>query len=159
MNPKESYFRLQYDLVKKSREILLAFCTQITERDFLSENNSFGRGSMRNLLIHIANAYEFWIIQHALKRDVVFTEYSSKNTKDEIRTVFSTIDIAVFDFITLFESSALTPIDLKINGIKKQTNALELFTHVITHEFHHKGQILFLSRHLGYMPVDTDIIR
>ncbi|MCB0535444.1 MAG: hypothetical protein KDD14_24780 [Saprospiraceae bacterium] len=36
---------------------------------------------------------------------------------------------------------------------------LRLFTHIVTHEFHHKGQILSLSRHLGYTPVDTDIMR
>ncbi|MFK7696805.1 DinB family protein [Paenibacillus sp. HJGM_3] len=37
--------------------------------------------------------------------------------------------------------------------------ALELMSHVITHEFHHKGQIMTMGRILGYTPPDTDIIR
>ena len=36
---------------------------------------------------------------------------------------------------------------------------LQLFTHTITHEFHHKGQVMSMSRLLGYVPVDADIIR
>ncbi len=49
--------------------------------------------------------------------------------------------------------------ELDKNGAILMVNPLQLFTHVITHEFHHKGQIMSLSRHLGYTPVDADIIR
>jgi uncharacterized damage-inducible protein DinB len=41
----------------------------------------------------------------------------------------------------------------------ERVDGFKLFTHTITHEFHHKGQILTLSRQLGYTPVDTDIMR
>ena len=40
-----------------------------------------------------------------------------------------------------------------------KANPFKLFTHVITHEFHHQGQILPMSRQLGYIPVDTDVMR
>ncbi|MCB0624495.1 MAG: hypothetical protein KDC43_11415, partial [Saprospiraceae bacterium] len=40
-----------------------------------------------------------------------------------------------------------------------EAEAFRLFTHVVTHEFHHKGQILSLTRHLGFVPVDTDVMR
>ncbi|WP_423227985.1 DinB family protein [Sabulibacter ruber] len=30
---------------------------------------------------------------------------------------------------------------------------------MITHEFHHKGQIPSLGRHLGFVPDDTDVVR
>ncbi len=53
----------------------------------------------------------------------------------------------------------MVDIDITINDKIIIANPLKLFTHVITHEFHHKGQILSLSRHLGYVRVDTDIIR
>ncbi len=33
-----------------------------------------------------------------------------------------------------------------------------LFTHTVTHEFHHKGQIIGICRHLGYPTPDTDLI-
>jgi uncharacterized damage-inducible protein DinB len=36
---------------------------------------------------------------------------------------------------------------------------LQLFTHLLTHEFHHKGQIMTMCRLLGHIPPDTDVIR
>ncbi|MNY69859.1 DinB family protein [compost metagenome] len=47
----------------------------------------------------------------------------------------------------------------EVQNIKNSAKPFKVFTHVITHEYHHKGQILSLSRHLGYTPVDTDIMR
>ncbi|MNY72090.1 DinB family protein [compost metagenome] len=62
------------------------------------------------------------------------------------------------DFFELMENSE-EEIEYESNGLKKTAEPFKLFSHVITHEYHHKGQILSLSRHLGYTPVDTDIIR
>lgn len=30
--------------------------------------------------------------------------------------------------------------------------------HMLTHEYHHKGQIVMLARRLGYQPPDTDLL-
>ncbi len=35
---------------------------------------------------------------------------------------------------------------------------LWLLTHTETHEFHHKGQIVSMARHLGYTPPNTILI-
>jgi|SRR5699024_3471715 len=154
------FFISQYKLVQQSRKILFEYCGTVSNEDFLNQNSSFGRGgSIRNLLVHIANTYEFWIIKYVLKKDITFTDYPSKNTIAEIKELFDSIDNEVLNFLTKYESSEFDLIDLKLNGITKRITAFELFTHVITHEFHHKGQILSLSRHLGYIPIDTDIIR
>ncbi|RZL05047.1 MAG: hypothetical protein EOO89_27250 [Pedobacter sp.] len=40
-----------------------------------------------------------------------------------------------------------------------ETDSYSIFTHVITHEFHHKGQSMTMSRLLGHTPPDTDILR
>jgi uncharacterized damage-inducible protein DinB len=55
----------------------------------------------------------------------------------------------------------MMPISAKVPGrdIQLTVTALELLTHVTTHEYHHKGQVLTISRQLGYTPVDTDLIR
>ncbi len=34
-----------------------------------------------------------------------------------------------------------------------------LFTHTVTHEFHHKGQVVAMGRLLGYPPPETDLFR
>jgi len=153
------YAKEQYKLVRESRKVLLEYCRTISPGDFIHENSSFGRGgSIRNLLTHIANIYEFWIAKHALGKAVIFTSYNSIQTVNQVVDLFDTIDIVISEFIDLFENSQ-TQIDYEINGIKSNATPLKLFTHVITHEFHHKGQILSISRHLGYTPIDTDIIR
>ena len=59
----------QYEFVKDSREILFGLCAEIAPEDFTSTNSIFGRGSVRNLLAHIANTYEFWIAKHTLQCD------------------------------------------------------------------------------------------
>ena len=38
------------------------------------------------------------------------------------------------------------------------TTRIWLLTHTETHEFHHKGQIASMARHLGYVPPNTDLI-
>lgn len=160
MEHTNSYFEYQYRLVQGSRKTLFDYCKRISNENFLNQNSSFGRGgSIRNLLVHIANTYEYWIVKHALDNDIAFTEYTSINDIDAVVEMFGLIDTEIIDFSHRYESSKLMPIDLKLNGVTKTTTPLELFTHVITHEFHHKGQILSLSRHLGYVPIDTDIIR
>lgn len=156
----ESYFKYQYKLIQQSRRTLFDYCRTISNEDFLNKNNSFGRGgSIRNLLVHIANTYEYWIIKHALNKDISITGYITKNKIDEVVELFSSIDNEILDFSNKYESSKFDSFNLEINRITKSITAFELFTHVITHEFHHKGQILSLSRHLGYIPIDTDIIR
>lgn len=160
MKQPANYLALQYKLVRQSRKTLFDYCATLDQTDLVNENSSFGRGgSIRNLLVHIANTYEFWIIRNALKKEVVFTDYNSKTTMGEIERLFMEIDKQVDDFLIFCEDSMFETIAIEIGGQIRCLNPFELFTHVITHEFHHKGQVVTLSRHLGYTPVDTDIIR
>ena len=160
MVPVFKYAKDQYELVRESRKVLIDYCQTISPEDILNENSLFGRGgSIRNLLVHIANTYEFWIGKCALNKSIIFTTYDSKQSISEIIDLFNCVDIIMFEFIELLEKPEINQINYEINGIKSSTSPFKLFTHVITHEFHHKGQILSLSRHLGYTPIDTDIMR
>lgn len=151
---------VQYNLVLDSRNVLFDYCGTISSGDFLVENSSFGRGgSIRNLLVHIANTYEFWVINKGLDKNMAYTVYDSIKTIEEIRMLFDGVNSYIFEFLERFEESMFQKITIEINGMKKSIEPFKLFTHVITHEFHHKGQILSMSRHLGYIPIDTDIIR
>lgn len=63
------------------------------------------------------------------------------------------------DFLLNIEMDKVRELEFELNGQQKNASILKLFTHVITHEFHHKGQIISLKRHLGYIPAVTDILR
>ena len=158
MESSFNFCKQQYELVRESRAVLFNYCKTISEKHFIAENNFFGRGgSIRNLLVHIANTYEFWIAQQSLNHEVIFSTYDSKKTVTDIVELFDIVDIFMNEFISLIAENKL--IEYKVNGITNTAAPFRLFSHVITHEFHHKGQILSLSRHLGYLPVDTDIMR
>ena len=151
--------KMQYALVTSSREALFGYCRMIAAADFILEHSSFGRGSIRNLLVHNANTYQFWIGKNGLQRDMIYPEYDSVTTITEARQLFSVVDALVHEFLEYFAGNETQEISILKNGKPATTTPLQLFTHVITHEFHHKGQILSLSRHLGYIPIDTDVIR
>jgi len=148
----------QYELVRESRMVLFAYCGTILPTDFIKSNTAFGRGgSIRNLLVHIANTYEFWIGKLALKNDIIFSQYEASNSIKEVVRLFDFIDGIMYEFIDDLDSEA--EIEYEIDGLGSKTKPFRIFTHVITHEYHHKGQILSLSRSLGYIPIDTDIMR
>ncbi|GAB2792166.1 DinB family protein [Rhabdobacter roseus] len=149
----------QYEWVQESRQVLLDYCGTLAPADFVQENSTFGRGSIRNLLVHVANVYEFWIGKHGLKKDLAFTPYEAVTTMADVTLVYASVDALVSEFLRYLDEQAVTEISFDRDGSTHWVPPLKLFTHVVTHEFHHKGQVLSLSRHLGYLPVDTDVIR
>lgn len=152
------YFDQQYRLVQTSRKLLLEYCATISNADFIKTNHLFGIASIRDLLVHIANCYQAWLAR-AMHQKLVFTSEEKITTVNEALKMFEKVDALMLQFIDFIEREKREIIQIEKNGEQKQLLPLQLFSHVITHEFHHKGQILSLSRHLGYIPVDTDIIQ
>ena len=149
----------QYDNVLYSRNTIIEYIKTMSIEDFTSENSSFGRGSVRNLLVHICDTYAAWIGVRALNLKHDFKSFSEyKNIQDCIG-YFHQIDEYINTFLHKFQSDYQTEIEIYRDRETFKLTALRLFMHTITHEFHHKGQIMSLSRHLGYIPVDADIIR
>lgn len=158
MTTFSTYSKEQYELVKSSRNVLFDFCNTISDADFVNQNTSFGRGgSMRNLLVHIANTYQYWIGNLVLKSNIRYAEYDEFKNISDVIELFGQVDEFVAEFIENMD--AYEDIDYEIQNVKSSAKPFKLFTHVITHEYHHKGQILSISRHLNYTPVDTDIMR
>lgn len=149
----------QYQHVRSSREVLINYCSTVSPSDFLLDHSTFGRGSIRNLLVHIGNTYEFWIGKQALQKPLPFTEYDSIKSANEVATFFVSIDKLMDEFLSENQFKINDDFELNPDSRIVIANPIKLFTHVITHEFHHKGQILSLSRHLGYIPIDTDVMR
>lgn len=153
-----SYFEEQYQLVQASRKILLDYCATISKEDFTKKNNAFGIASVRDLLVHIANSYQAWL-GRALKQKSDFTSKEKITSMEEVRQVYKEVDDLMQQFIVLIAKEKPKMLQFDRNGERMEIPPLQLFSHITTHEFHHKGQILSLSRHLGYLPVDTDIIQ
>ncbi|MDO3626233.1 DinB family protein [Mucilaginibacter sp. BT774] len=116
---------------------------------------------MRDLLVHIVNTYINWLDNFGLDGARTFYNNDDVHTIHEIKSIFDNIDLIANNFLEKYRNDYKSPITKHIarKGITLTLSPLQLFTHVITHEFHHKGQILTMSRLLGYTPVDTDVIR
>lgn len=150
----------QYTLVKEAREVFFSYCETIAFDKYQKEINSFGRGSMRNTHAHVANTYFYWIGQFALKKNIIFIDSTTINSVEVARDAFLKANKLIDEFIEKFYQEENEPItNTLLNRGEVSATPLALFTHVITHEFHHKGQMVSMSRILGYTPPDTDLIR
>lgn len=162
-NPTENlnlvmYFEQQYLLIKGSRALLIDYCKSISQKDFVMANNAFGIASIRDLLVHIANCYRTWL-GRSLKKEIDLISCDQIRSITDVSNLFEKVDKQMQQFIDFVEKERPKTIVVLRNGEVLRLSPLHLFSHVTTHEFHHKGQILSLSRHLGYTPVDTDIIQ
>jgi uncharacterized damage-inducible protein DinB len=151
----------QYELVKSSRDVLFTYCESIATENYVRELANFGRGSIRNLHVHIANAYQFWLSHFALQQFIPITAYESVRQAADVRPVYASINELMQRFLQHFDGQweiAITG-TMRNSGQLLTTTPLAVFTHVSTHEFHHKGQMLSMSRQFNHTPPDTDIIR
>jgi uncharacterized damage-inducible protein DinB len=155
-----SILRQQYALIQSSREVMLSFIDTVVGEDLNAPVPAFENKTIRYLLVHTANTYLHWLSYFALKQQVTFADDRELTTIELVRPIYIQADEAVDYFLNHF---AQTP-DAMVAGTLSRsrqvsTAPLQLFTHIITHEFHHKGQIMTMCRLLGYTPPDTDVIR
>src|SRR5688572_12382038 len=100
-------FESQYEFVKSSRKVLLEYCKTLSEEDFLFENSTFGRGSVRNLLAHIGNTYKFWIGKHSLNKNIQFEGYTSIKSVIDVEGLFSSVDQLLEEFVSVYSEKYL----------------------------------------------------
>ena len=114
---------------------------------------------MRNLIVHVANSYQYWIIAHCFGEQVKSLVYEEFVNIADCRSLYEMVDGHVERLISSFASDPHKEIQSVNGGKSFSASPFKVFAHVTTHEYHHKGQVLSISRHLGYVPVDTDVIR
>ncbi|MEZ2336492.1 DinB family protein [Mucilaginibacter sp. RCC_168] len=150
----------QYQLVLSSRGVLLDFLETIRPEHLTQSIPSYNNDSIGSLMRHVANTYLGWLLNFLQQEQrPYFTEDNHKNLP-AIRGMFEQVNLVVNDFLQQYKDDVNVPLILPREGETPLTlTPLELFTHAITHEYHHKGQLANMSRLLGYIPVDTDVIR
>lgn len=151
----------QYNSVRGSRQALFSYCKSFDNVDLFKTVEAFNNSNIAHLLTHVANSYLHWMIYFDQQTPEVYFKDVDVKCMDDIEKMYKEVDTALYNFIEKYKADyekSFTKNKSRRN-ILIITTPLALFTHVITHEFHHKGQVLTMSRLLGYTPVDTDIIR
>ena len=158
MNKKE------YEWVKENREVLLDFCSNMDPNDFTREMG-FGWQSVRDTLVHVANCYHGWLGSYVLLRTLEpITPRENLPTIgiEEIRALFEKADAYVNEvlesFVQKMDEPIVQPIPWRESSEAISMTPRKLFMHTVTHEYHHKGQIMAMARQMGYEPPNTDVL-
>ncbi|TKC18977.1 DinB family protein [Robertmurraya kyonggiensis] len=152
-------FVSQYTWIQKTRELLFRYCETVSPEDYVKELETFGGDSILGLQAHVADCYRAWLGTRALGKSLAAISPESINNVQEMQEVYRKTDEMVYEFLREFNGKWEQNVPVMFeNGRHAEFTALWLFTHTITHEFHHKGQIVKMGRTLGYIPPDTDLI-
>ena len=141
-----------------SLTLALDHLSTIPTNDYVRELPNFGFPTLRQQVIHIFNCEGVWI--HALQG----RPYVDRNPEDCPTVADAVLTREEVSRQTLAYLSALTdeqmnaPRELKFSDgdIIVRSPAFVLH-HVLTHAFHHKGQIVAMCRALGHPAPDTDL--
>lgn len=154
----------EYEWVKQTRQILLDQCKELNEND-LKKDLGFGFQNIKESLVHVAGCYHAWLGSFVLSETTspLLTKETINNMQvDDIQRYFQEADIyvdTVFEqFTDKFNDIIENELSWKIDNKTVRKTPHQLLLHSITHEFHHKGQIVAMLRLLGYTPKNTDIL-
>lgn len=154
--------RQQYEWVRAARNNLFAFLEELPARILFQTIPDFGHGTIMRTHLHVVDSYKWWLESFAFKKidehsDISVHEIDGADVKF-IRERFAEADELVQRFLDEYRDRWFEPIeqDESWQGYPKAPTPLLLLTHTQTHEFHHKGQIVSMARHLGYPPPADD---
>jgi uncharacterized damage-inducible protein DinB len=150
----------QYALVQSSRTAVFDFIDIHVGAGFNSPVAAYNDQTIRYFLVHNANTYLQWLRYFALKTPFVLLNDEEFASISLIHSVYKEVDKTMEVFLETFAEKLEEPVQGVLSRNRRvSATPLQLFTHVITHEFHHKGQIMSMCRLLGHTPPDTDVIR
>ena len=141
-----------------SLDLLLDHLSTIPPGDYLKELPNFGFPTLRNQVIHIFNCEGFWI--HTLQA----LPYVDRNPAQcpslaDARLLQQQVSRQTQAYLSSLTDQLLNSnaeLHFPDGDTAVRTPALVLH-HVLTHAFHHKGQIVAMCRQLGFPAPDTDM--
>lgn len=147
-----------YDWTHASITLLLNHLSTIPSIEYAKEVPGFGFPTVRAQVIHILNCEGFWI--NTLQA-IPFDDQDPANwpAVSDARLLQSEVSIRTLNYLSrLSEENLIAPMELRFSDgdVAVRTPAL-IFHHILTHAFHHKGQIVSMCRLLGYPAPDTDL--
>ena len=159
MNPD---LKLMYDWTRRTREDLFKFLDSLPIEIYTLEHPDFAYGSIRNIHAHVALAYLVWVGVVGLGYDRATLELPAEKilNANAMRERFAFVDNIVAQALAKFENVD-DMFEYQRRDETLQLTKRWLIVRPLTHEFHHKGQLLALARILEHpLPEDmgTDLI-
>jgi uncharacterized damage-inducible protein DinB len=166
MNPKTWEIRL-FNLASISKfhtwthaclALVLDHLSTLPAAAYTQELAGFGFPDLRAQVIHVFNCESFWIhtLRSASFRDRDPASCPSISDARELQHQVMQQTIAYLSRLTEEQLNTGAELHFSDGDTAIRTPALVLH-HVLTHAFHHKGQIVAMCRVLGHPAPDTDL--
>lgn len=152
--------RTFYRLVQGSRERVFGWAEHLPPEVYVAVHPDFAYGSLRNIHAHVADCYLAWVGERGLDLTVSKVEADDLPDVTAMRARYRQVDTVVEQALNEF-AGLDEPFVIPFRQDALEVTRRWLLLHPITHEFHHKGQMLALARVLGhpYPPgPDTDLL-
>jgi uncharacterized damage-inducible protein DinB len=141
-----------------SLTLVLDHLATIPEGDYAKEVSGFGFATLRAQIIHILNCEGFWIhtLQAARFEDEDAADWPSVPDARVLQRDVGANTLAYLSGLSDEQLNADTEL-LFSDGDKAVRTPAFVLHHILTHAFHHKGQIVSMCRTLGHPAPDTDL--
>lgn len=142
------------------RDRVLQFLADTVTLEELVRDLKAGWSSMRNTMVHSMEAEVFWVryaMQQGGRPDWDFAAYPDVAALKELA---ASVRTATEQFVAPLTDADLAR-DAVITYSSGATFSFSLakgFLHIITHDTHHRGQVMLLARQLGYEPPEIDLM-
>ncbi|MFC4455393.1 DinB family protein [Deinococcus sonorensis] len=173
---------LMYTWVKRTREQLFAYTESLPGHVYLQDQPGLPSSSLRDIHVHVANMYQWWVGRYLLRTEpyqqhldalppssrathaqrtaaiiaVERAETLGLSDVSAVRGLFLEVDALVERVFETVESVD-EPFEVtRASGCRTVVTPRWVLVAQITHEFHHKGQMLAYGRALG-APLPEDL--
>ena len=125
---------------------------QITDKQFLADD-AYSRGSIRNLMVHLASTDRRWLTGLKNLPDVGHLKFEDYTTRAQAREVFENVAKDLAD-----STSTLTEADLNSSNDKINQPRWQVWLHLINHGTDHRSTVLQRLHEFGAPTFDQDFI-
>lgn len=125
---------------------------QITEEQFLADD-AYSRGSIRNLMVHLASTDRRWLAGLKNLPDVGHLKFEDHSTRAEARQVFDQVANDLSEY-----ANSLTAEELDQNPNDLPNPRWVVLLHIINHGTDHRATVLQKLTEIGAPTFDQDFI-
>jgi uncharacterized damage-inducible protein DinB len=124
----------------------------ITDEQFIADD-AYSRGSIRNLMVHLASTDRRWLAGLKNLEDVGHLKFEEYQTQAAAREAFENVAKDLSDY-----ASTLTEADLNTPNDKIQEARWQVILHIINHGTDHRSTVLQRLHEFGAPTFDQDFI-
>ena len=155
----EKYFMVALDMTRTfieyhnaMTERVWSSIDQISEEQFLADD-AYSRGSIRNLMVHLASTERRWFAGLKNQPDVGHLKFEDYPTKASARTLFEQVARDLRDYVEQLDDPQLNE---SAEGIPSPR--WQILMHLVNHGTDHRATVLQRLQECGAPTFDQDLI-